>query len=604
MKKTKKVLNLINYNLKSLVAFEAIYKILSFTIFMPLFLNIFKLITKLTGYNYLTIENFLSFLINPVTIVLLIILLFLMMTFTFFDISTIIIILDASTQKKKITVKDATILSIKKCKNVFHLKNIFLVFLVLFLIPFLNIGVSSSLIATIKIPEFIIDYIIKNNLLFTLVIVIYFFLLSLLLKSIYSFHYYILEDNSFSKALKNSKELSKKCHIKDLITLVIVQLCIVILYFIFLVLGILLIVLLSKIFENVIIKTLSTTIIWVFIAFTFIVFLLLATPISYATISVLYYYHKDKKKEKITHINIVNSKSKEHKYFKRIMFVVSIIFIICAFFFTYGLYKGKYNLNIEMTRTLEVTAHRGASAFYPENTMSAFKGAKKLGADWIELDVQETKDQKVIVIHDTNFKRTTNVNKNTWEVNYNEVEKLDAGSFFDKKYKNEKIPLLEEVVKYAKDNNIKLNIEIKPTGHEKALEKETVDIIKKNNFQDSCVITSQVYDVLKKVKKYDKTVKTVYVMSLAYGDITSLKAADNFSIEAMSINRTLVKRVHKEGKELYAWTVNTKDSIRNMIDLNVDNIITDDISLAKEVIYSSKSSNIINEYIKVVDKLF
>ena len=284
--------------------------------------------------------------------------------------------------------------------------------------------------------------------------------------------------------------------------------------------------------------------------------------------------------------------------------MLSCIALILGFFFTYGLYRGDYNLNIEYTRRLEVTAHRGASVFYPENTMSAFVGAKKLGADWIELDVQETKDKEVIVIHDTNFKRTTGVDKNTWELSYKEIEKLDAGSFFDKKYKGEKIPLLKDVVEFAKENNIRLNIEIKPTGHEKALEKEVVDIINEENFEDSCVITSQVYDVLKKVKKYDKNIKTVYVMSLAYGDITSLKDADNFSIEAMSINKKLVKRVHNEGKELYAWTVNTKESINNMIDLNVDNIITDDITLAKDTIYSSKTSNVINEYVKLVRNIF
>ena len=93
-------------------------------------------------------------------------------------------------------------------------------------------------------------------------------------------------------------------------------------------------------------------------------------------------------------------------------------------------------------------------------------------------------------------------------------------------------------------------------------------------------------------------------MSLAYGDITKLKSADNFSIEASSANKTLVNKVHNNGKDLYVWTVNTKKSISDMIELNVDNIITDNISLAKKTIYESKTSNIISEYIKVVNDLF
>ena len=92
-------------------------------------------------------------------------------------------------------------------------------------------------------------------------------------------------------------------------------------------------------------------------------------------------------------------------------------------------------------------------------------------------------------------------------------------------------------------------------------------------------------------------------MSLAYGDITSLKAADNFSIEASSITKTLVNKVHNAGKQLYAWTVNTENSINAMIELNVDNIITDNITLAKDTIYSCKTSNIIQEYVKFINNL-
>ena len=93
------------------------------------------------------------------------------------------------------------------------------------------------------------------------------------------------------------------------------------------------------------------------------------------------------------------------------------------------------------------------------------------------------------------------------------------------------------------------------------------------------------------------------VMSLAYGNITSLEAADHFSIEATSITSDLVSRVHREEKELYAWTVNTQESIRKMIELNVD-IITDNISLAKKTIYEGKNSVLINKYIKLLERIF
>ena len=275
--------------------------------------------------------------------------------------------------------------------------------------------------------------------------------------------------------------------------------------------------------------------------------------------------------------------------------------IVLGTIFIDGLYKGKYNLNIEYVRKMEVTAHRGASVKYPENTMAAFVGAKKQGADWAELDVQQTKDKQIIVSHDTNLKRVTGVDKDVINMTYSEIEKLDAGKFKDVKFVGEKIPLLEEVIDYAKENNLKLNIELKPTGKEKDFEKQVVDLIKEKEFVDDCVITSQVYEVLENVKKVDKDIETVYVMSIAYGDITKLKYADHFSVEASNVSTELVKKVHKEGKQLYVWTVNTKESIESMVEYNVDNIITDDVPLAQKTIEESRQSNLINEFIKFVN---
>ncbi len=165
------------------------------------------------------------------------------------------------------------------------------------------------------------------------------------------------------------------------------------------------------------------------------------------------------------------------------------------------------------------------------------------------------------------------------------------------------MPLLSEVIAFAKKNKIKLNIEIKPSGHEKEFEKEVADIIEAEDFYNNCVVTSQVYGVLENIKAYNSRIQTVYVMSLAYGDINRLNAAGHFSIEASSITEKIVSDVHNAGKELYAWTVNTEESINRMIDLNVDNIITDDTALAKECIFLSKTSNVAAEYIKWLSKV-
>lgn len=602
----KKIKNMLTYNLKTLVGFEAIYKLASTIIFIPIFLSIFNIIVKITGHSYLTLENVFSFLLNPLTLIMIFLLLLLMAFYTLIDISTIIIILNSSYAKQKISIKEAFLTACKKSLKVFKKQNILISFIPLFLIPFLNLGISSSLISTISIPEFILDYINNNrflSLLYTLVIVILGFIL---LKWLYTMHYFILEDEDFKNAHQKSSNLSRHNTIKDLISIIFTQILIALFYFLFVFLGIILIIFLYKTFSKVnLFSNIFITAIWLLIAFSFLIMTLLSTPISYACISALFYRHKEKNKEELPKLKINHQEiTKQTKKFNIFRITIIILILTSGTIFTYLVTTKKFNLNFEYERLIEVTAHRGASVNYPENTMASFIAAKNLNADWIELDVQQTKDGNIIVIHDSNLKRTTGVNKNTWEVTYDEIKDLDAGSFLNSKFKDEHIPLLKDVIAFAQKNNIKLNIELKPTGHETDFESSVVDLIKDQDFTKNCVITSQVYESLEKVKKVSKDIKTVYVMSLAYGEITDLEYADAFSIEASSATKTLVNNVHKENKELYVWTVNTKESINKTIKLNVDNIITDNIPLAQELIFKSKNNNLINKYVESVSNLF
>ncbi len=601
----KNICNIIKYNFKTLIRFEFLFKLALALILMPLAILGFNLTMKLTGYSYLTLENITGFLLNPITIFLLLIIIIFLTIITMFDISTLIIIFDTSYHNKKVTTLDAIKISLNKCKNIFKLKNISVAFLVLFIIPFLNIGISSNLISSIKIPEFIMDYINSNKTLLLLYIAVYIFLLSLLSKWIYSLHYMIIENNNFKEARNNSKFLIKGNIFKDGLKILLAQLILAVLYILFLLIGIALILLINKLLAKLeILQSVIITIIWLFTFIALFIFSIISNGISYAIISTLFYKHKEEKREEIIPIKyerIVKNK-KHSKIIETALIIIAVITIGFGSLFTYQVVTGKANLKIEFIRNMEITAHRGASTKYPENTMAAFRGAKELGADWIELDVQQTKDKQIVVCHDTNLKRVTGVNKEIIDLTYEEISKLDAGSNFDKRFKDERIPLLSEVLKYANNNNIRLNIELKPVGKEVDFEKQIVDLIKEYNMEDRCVVTSQVYDVLENTKKYDKNIKTVYVMSIAIGNITDLEYADAFSIEATNVTESQVNRVHNAGKELYAWTINTEESINHMIDMNVDNIITDNIELGKELVEKSKSGNVIVLIFKMLNE--
>lgn len=599
----KNSFDIIKFNIGTLIKFELLFKLMIGLIFLPIAIYGFNLIMNITGYTYLTIENIFNFITNPITLISIVIIIIFLTLITMYDISALIVIFDLSYHEKKISVIDVIKISLNRCKNLFKINNISVAFLVLFLIPFLNIGLGSNVITSIKIPEFIVDHINSNSTLFAISILLYLFLVSLISKWLYSLHYMVIENKSFKEARSDSKTLIRGSRFKDFLKIFFAQILIIFIYVIILIAGVVIILLLNQLLDKLkIVQSILITIIWMYIVFMLIIFSIISNGINYGIISSLFYKHKNEKNEKLIPIEYDKKikNKKKNKILKYILLALSILTVIGGFCFTYQIVTGKTNLNIEYIRNMEITAHRGASVLYPENTMAAFRGAKKLNADWIELDVQQTKDRQIIVSHDTNLERVTGVNKNIIDMDYEEISKLDAGSFKGEEFKGEKIPLLSEVLEFAKKNNIKLNIELKPIGKEIDFEKQVIELVQKYNMDDNCVITSQVYNVLENVKKVNKNIKTVYVMSIAIGNIIDLKYADAFSVEASNVNSELVNTVHNDGKELYAWTVNTEESINDMIDMNVDNIITDNIELGISLVNKSKHSNIIKEFINLL----
>lgn len=105
-----------------------------------------------------------------------------------------------------------------------------------------------------------------------------------------------------------------------------------------------------------------------------------------------------------------------------------------------------------------VAAHRGVSSQFPENTIAAFNAAVNLGADMIEFDIQFSKDGQIVVYHDDMLRNT---NQLISDINYNELENYDNGSWFSEKFENERIPLVNEIVKTFREQ-VYFSIEIKP----------------------------------------------------------------------------------------------------------------------------------------------
>ena len=230
----------------------------------------------------------------------------------------------------------------------------------------------------------------------------------------------------------------------------------------------------------------------------------------------------------------------------------------------------------------KVTGHRGNSTEAPENTRAALEAAIANNADYVEIDIAETKDGVLVVSHDNNIKRISGQDIDIWNSNYDDIKDIDIGSWFSSEFSGERLMTLDEAIETCR-GKVKMNIELKPTSHDHEFVEKAVEVIQKQNFKDECILASLDYATIERVKQIDPSIRTAYISAIAYGDIDTLPV-DAFSIEATFVNKTLVNAVHRQNKDIYVWTVDNEELIDDMIDLNVDNIITDDVPLAKELV--------------------
>ena len=245
-----------------------------------------------------------------------------------------------------------------------------------------------------------------------------------------------------------------------------------------------------------------------------------------------------------------------------------------------------------------IMAHRGFSAAAPENTLPAFQKCIDEGITAAELDVQMLADGTIIVMHDDNLKRTTGLDKNVWEVTYDEIKNLDNGAFFDPEFAGTKICTLDEAIKLAASakDKLYLNIEIKRNGHDDGITEKVVQIILDNNYLNYCDITSQDYSTLEEVREINPYVLTAYTSVIGIGNIESLEAADIISIQETFATYENIERIHNAGKRVFVWTINEQDTMEQLANLNVDAILTNDPRLCQEVFegYASNAMNIVH----------
>ena len=591
---------LIKDNFGSLVGYEVLFRVLAFFVLFPIIAWTEKLLLAGNKTNVIAWYNVGSFIRNPVSWIVLIFMIAVLTWGTMVEQFSLYDAMHASKSGLKTSIKQITAAGFERCFERYKAGNWLFIPYVLLILRFGTLtGDISSVISVIEIPGFILEDFGKRpweGIAFACFQVIAIFLF---LRWIYAVPVMVEEDEiSFRAACRKSASMTRgKYFIKVFLFVAEWSLLIVFFYYA----GTAVIIaewyLLALWLMRGAVDPFKVffTAHFVPVSLIFYLFILwIATPILFAAIQCAYYRRKKQLgEESLQYVE-------PPQYFQRFHVLKWWLIAVCAISIFFSgpqrFEQIKWMLNTDYG-TAMIMAHRGYSAKAPENTIPAFQKCIDNRFTAAELDVQMLADGTIVVLHDDNLKRTTGVDKNVWEVTYDEIKDLDNGSFFDESFAGTTIPTFDEVMRLAGHGKDKLylNIEIKRNGHDDGIVEKVVEIIRKNNYMDYCDVTSQDYETLEEVRKVDPEILTAYTSAIGIGEIDTLDAADIISIQETFATYENIDRIHRAGKRVFVWTVNEEDTMKRLVSLNVDAILTNDPALCRSVIdqYDSNIMNIV-----------
>lgn len=248
--------------------------------------------------------------------------------------------------------------------------------------------------------------------------------------------------------------------------------------------------------------------------------------------------------------------------------------------------------------------HRGASAFAPEHTIPSYELAKKLGVDYIEIDLQMTKDGTLIAMHDNTVDRTTNGVGPVKSYLLKDLKKLNAGAWFNERNPNHKdsayaflsVPTLEEIFNHF-GQDVNYYIETKSPKKYPKMEAELVKLLRKyqligeNNGMPQTIIQSFSKSSLKKIHKLEPSIPLIQLLSyqkpakITENDIRRWKKyAIGIGPNYQMIDEAFVNKARKNGLLVHPYTVNSKEDFEQLIDWGITGVFTDYTSLLSELL--------------------
>lgn len=559
---------------------------------LPLLNSTTRFILNRGAIDYISSDNISTILsqhpgvLLSLTAVLLTILLLVYFEFTFLLMSVYFIKKQTPISLKQLL--QATFRQLKKIRPLTFL--FFLAYFVLIL-PISGLSFNSDLLSKVKIPAFIMDFIFTNRwIVVSSFILFYIFLAYIGIRLIFALPEMILRDRPFKQAVKESWYLTKSRFFAILGQFIIIGGSILLISFAGYLIVLLAQIIVEQFFPNysLISAVFAMTILQAILLFNIVM----------STVGIFYII--------IDFMDDEGFLPETPNWFrlespnKRFSVLKNTSLVLFAVFFGVGvcLYNMDYLTSASQTKPVTIS-HRGVSGGNSaQNTLAALeKTSRTYHPDYVEMDVQETKDGQFVVMHDFNLKKLTGINKAPQDLTLKELEKLKVTENSAK----EPVVSFDTYLKRANELNQKLLIEIKnSTNDSKDIVDRFVKKYEENILTHQHILQSLTYQTVSDLKNANPNFYVGYILpfNIVGPPVTP---ADFLTMEYSTINRNFIDSAHQDGKKVYVWTVNDSDGISRMMFYGVDGIITDQMTILnenikamdEEITYSDKLLNFV-----------
>lgn len=232
---------------------------------------------------------------------------------------------------------------------------------------------------------------------------------------------------------------------------------------------------------------------------------------------------------------------------------------------------------------MQLIAHRGASGRAPENTLAAFRAALALGAKALEFDVHQSRDGRLVVLHDDDLRRTAGLDRKVADMSFRELRLREAGSWFGEAFRGEKIPSLEEVFALC-SGKVELHVEIKHgSSLYPGIEERLVRFIRARRALETSIVSSFDHRALALARRLEPRLRLGYLLgstslAAAYRDMKRLKA-ETLNLGLRQVRPAIVKECRRRGFRVLVYTVNNRRELARLDKMGVDGVFSNDPEL-------------------------